>query len=62
MSGRNRDSGSTKRIADNKLKAFSLGKTNPIPKKGNLVKRREKEEEKKRLDKVETQHVSSQLL
>ena len=48
----------SKRIADNKLRAFSIGKTNPIPKKGNLVKRREKEEEKKRLDKVETQHVS----
>ena len=51
----------SKRIADNKLRAFSIGKTNPIPKKGSLIKRREKEEEKKRLDRVETQHVSYNL-
>lgn len=57
MSDRRKELAISKRIADNKLKAFSIGKTNPIPKKGSVLQRREKEQEKKKLDLEETRNV-----
>ena len=57
MSDRHKELAISKRIADNKLKAFSIGKTNPMPKKGSVLQRREKEQEKKKLDMEETRNV-----